>query len=61
MRIHPTSVLFQATPPPKFLLYTATKSTKQLYMEDVATIQPEWLIELAPHFYEERASRQATA
>ena len=33
------------------LVFNEVVHTNKEYMRDVTTIQPEWLCELAPHFY----------
>ena len=47
--IHPGSVLFRARP--AMVVYAAAVRTGKEYMRDVTAIDPEWLSELAPHFY----------
>ena len=47
--IHPGSVLFRARP--AMVVYAAAVRTGREYMRDVTAIDPEWLSELAPHFY----------
>ncbi|KAK7869960.1 hypothetical protein R5R35_013734 [Gryllus longicercus] len=51
LHIHPSSVLYSQEQP-KWLLYCETLHTNQSFMRDVTVIQPEWLEELAPHFYQ---------
>lgn len=34
------------------LLFYEVLQTNKTYMKDITVIQPEWLLELAPHFYE---------
>jgi ATP-dependent RNA helicase DDX35 len=50
LHIHPNSVLFNRTP--KCVVFTEVVETTQAYMRDITVIEPEWLAELAPHFYE---------
>lgn len=47
--IHPSSVLFRVNP--KWVVYHSIVSTDRQYMRNVATIEPSWLREVAPHFY----------
>ncbi|XP_048132236.1 probable pre-mRNA-splicing factor ATP-dependent RNA helicase DEAH9 isoform X1 [Rhodamnia argentea] len=47
--IHPSSVLFRVNP--KWIVYHSIVSTDRQYMRNVATIEPSWLREVAPHFY----------
>lgn len=48
--IHPSSVLFRVNP--KWVIYTSLVSTDRQYMRNVMTIDPSWLLEAAPHFYQ---------
>jgi ATP-dependent RNA helicase DDX35 len=52
--IHPTSSVFQY--PPEWVLYSEVIQTQKQYMRDVMSIDPKWLTEIAPHFYEFRES-----
>jgi len=59
--IHPSSVLAakqqdqeeEARPLPGWLVYYELAFTTKEFMRQVAPIQPSWLIEIAPHFYQE--------
>ncbi|KAF5474490.1 hypothetical protein F2P56_006384 [Juglans regia] len=48
--IHPSSVLFRVNP--KWVVYHSLVSTDRQYMRNVISIDPSWLIEAAPHFYQ---------
>ncbi|KAI8981508.1 P-loop containing nucleoside triphosphate hydrolase protein [Pilobolus umbonatus] len=50
LNIHPNSVLFNRTP--KCVVFQEVVETTQAYMRDLTVIEPEWLAEVAPHFYE---------
>ncbi|KAK4732926.1 hypothetical protein R3W88_025914 [Solanum pinnatisectum] len=50
--IHPSSVLFRVNP--KFIVYHSLVSTDRQYMRNVITIDPSWLTEAAPHFYQKQ-------
>nr|SZF06513.1 probable ATP-dependent RNA helicase DHX35 [Psoroptes ovis] len=51
--IHPTSVLYTVKRLPKFVIFTEViKHTTKDYMKDITVIKPNWLYELAPHYYE---------
>ena len=50
--IHPSSVLMEVNP--KWVLYYELVLTSKEYMRSVMPIQPEWLVEVAPHFYGKR-------
>jgi len=49
--VHPSSSLFKEDPLPKWLVYHQLQFTKQEYMRQIIVIKPEWLVEIAPHFY----------
>jgi len=48
--IHPQSVLYQR--PPQWLVYHDILYTQKQYMRDVSVVEPTWLTEIAPHFYQ---------
>ncbi|XP_010686351.2 probable pre-mRNA-splicing factor ATP-dependent RNA helicase DEAH9 isoform X1 [Beta vulgaris subsp. vulgaris] len=48
--IHPSSVLFRVNP--KWVVYHSLVSTDRRYMRNVVTIDPSWLVEAAPHYYQ---------
>ncbi|KAI9197824.1 hypothetical protein LWI28_005236 [Acer negundo] len=48
--IHPSSVLFRVNP--KWIVYHSLVSTDRHYMRNVISIDPSWLLEAAPHFYQ---------
>ncbi|CAL0334431.1 unnamed protein product [Lupinus luteus] len=48
--IHPSSVLFRVNP--KWVIYNSLVSTDRQYMRNVITVDPSWLLEAAPHFYQ---------
>ncbi|XP_076176030.1 putative ATP-dependent RNA helicase DHX35 isoform X2 [Ptiloglossa arizonensis] len=49
--IHPNSCLYTLQQP-QWLLFCEVLQTNKTYMKDITVIQPQWLLELAPHFYE---------
>ena len=49
--IHPSSILARDEDPPRWLLYHELAFTTKEYMRMVAPIKGEWLIQIAPHFY----------
>ena len=49
--IHPNSCLYTLQQP-QWLLFCEVLQTNKTYMKDITVIQPEWLLELASHFYE---------
>lgn len=48
--IHPSSVLFRVNP--KWVVFHSIVSTDRQYMRNVISIDPSWLTEAAPHFYQ---------
>ncbi|XP_065860093.1 probable pre-mRNA-splicing factor ATP-dependent RNA helicase DEAH9 isoform X1 [Euphorbia lathyris] len=50
--IHPSSVLFRVNP--KWIIYTSLVSTDRQYLRNVMSIDPSWLTEAAPHFYQQQ-------
>lgn len=50
---HPSSVLF-SLPQSPYVLFTEIIHTSQIYMRDLTLVKPEWLEELAPHFYKKK-------
>ncbi|GJN38084.1 hypothetical protein PR202_gb27094 [Eleusine coracana subsp. coracana] len=55
--IHPSSVLFRVNP--KWVVYQSLISTDKHYMRNVIAIEPSWLTEAAPHFYQYRTPNPA--
>lgn len=51
VHVHPSSVLAKAELPPKWLIFHELVETSKEYMRQVLTIKPEWLVEVAPHYY----------
>jgi len=49
VHIHPSSSLIKETP--RWLVYHELVFTTKEYMRDVIEIKPEWLMEVAPHFF----------
>ncbi|GJE91798.1 pre-mRNA-splicing factor ATP-dependent RNA helicase-like protein [Phanerochaete sordida] len=49
--IHPSSSLFQQTPPPKAVLYYELVQTSKSYLRQIMEIKPQWLLEVAPHYF----------
>ncbi|XP_062948652.1 probable ATP-dependent RNA helicase DHX35 isoform X3 [Cynocephalus volans] len=52
LHIHPASVLY-AEKPPRWVIYNEVIQTSKYYMRDVTAIESTWLLELAPHFYQQ--------
>jgi pre-mRNA-splicing factor ATP-dependent RNA helicase DHX16 len=49
VHIHPSSGLFEAMP--RWVVYHELALTTKPLMRTVSAIKPEWLLELAPHYY----------
>lgn len=49
VHMHPSSVLFEVNP--KWVLYYQLVLTSREYMRSNMPLQPEWLTEVAPHFF----------
>jgi pre-mRNA-splicing factor ATP-dependent RNA helicase DHX16 len=52
--IHPSSVLMDANPPVKMVIYYELVQTTKEYMRSCLPIKPEWLHEAAPHFHKKK-------
>jgi len=51
--IHPSSVLAKDEEPPAWVTYFELAFTTKEFMRQVAPIKGEWLVEIAPHYYQE--------
>ena len=52
--IHPTSVLMGGESPPKWIVYYELVLTSKEYMRSCFPLKPEWLTEVAPHYYKKK-------
>jgi len=59
--IHPSSVLAKEDEPPAWLVFFELAFTTKEFMRQVAPIQPSWLVEIAPHYYQESDVEDAAA
>ena len=50
--LHPSSVLMETNP--KWVIYYELVLTSKEYMRSNMPLQPEWLMEVAPHFYKKK-------
>lgn len=50
--LHPSSTLFEINP--KWVLFYELVLTSREYMRSNMPLQPEWLVEVAPHFYKKK-------
>jgi pre-mRNA-splicing factor ATP-dependent RNA helicase DHX16 len=51
--IHPSSCLVKEEDRPRYVLYHELAFTTKEYMRSVIPIQPSWLLEIAPHYYQD--------
>ena len=51
VHVHPSSSLFEALP--KWTIYNELVFTTKEFMRELIEIKPEWLLEIAPHYYKE--------
>lgn len=54
LNIHPLSCLYTVRQP-QFVIFCELLNTTKVFMKDLTVIEPEWLTELAPHYYKKRA------
>jgi ATP-dependent RNA helicase DDX35 len=55
LQIHPTSVLHAsraAGQKPAWVVFHDVHASGQTWMRDVCVIEPQWLVEIAPHYFE---------
>jgi len=53
--IHPSSIL--ASRLPKYVIYCEMIHLKRTYIRNITVIEPQWLIQVAPHVFERRKSQ----
>lgn len=51
--VQPSSGMARVDPPPRWVVYHELVKTTKEYMRQVTELKPEWLLEIAPHYYEE--------
>lgn len=54
--LHPDTVLFKRTP--KYVVFKEVVETSRKFIRTVSRIEPEWLTEIAPHFYQQKGTRE---
>ncbi|KAK9669170.1 hypothetical protein RND81_13G113200 [Saponaria officinalis] len=52
VHLHPGSGLAQLEPLPRWVVYHELVLTTKEYMRQVTELKPEWLVEIAPHYYQ---------
>jgi len=56
VQIHPASSLFQKMP--RWVVYFELVFTTKEFMRQVIEVEPEWLAEIAPHYYKKKVVQQ---
>uniref|UniRef100_T1J1R0 RNA helicase n=1 Tax=Strigamia maritima TaxID=126957 RepID=T1J1R0_STRMM len=51
LHIHPSSCLYTEQPP-EWVVFGEVLHTSQEFMRDITVVDPQWLYELAPHYYQ---------
>lgn len=51
VHIHPTSVYYEMIERPSHVVFVELLNTTKTYMRHMMSIEPDWLLEAAPHFY----------
>jgi HrpA-like RNA helicase len=54
MHLHPSAPASMQENPPRCLVYHELVLTSKEYMRNVIEIEQKWLVELAPHYYQQR-------
>ncbi|KAG8200740.1 hypothetical protein JTE90_022345 [Oedothorax gibbosus] len=57
LHIHPESIVAFCKQP-KWIVFNEVLHTTKEYMRDITVIEPEWLYELAPHYYQYGTDRE---
>lgn len=60
LHVHPTSVLY-STKVQQWVVYHEVICSGKYYMRDMTVIDPQWLYELAPHYYQYGTEREIAA
>eukprot|EP01147_Barroeca_monosierra_P005417 gene5417-8882_t len=59
MAIHPSSVVYTMKPPP-YIVFNDVVLTSENFMRDITVVDPSYLAELAPHYYQYNAEMQSS-
>jgi len=63
LHIHPSSVLHATTqsaaPKPAWVVFHEVVTTTKAFMRDVSVIEPAWLTECAPHYFQWQSGHRA--
>ncbi|KAL1411224.1 hypothetical protein Q8F55_002175 [Vanrija albida] len=52
LHVHPSSVMFTRQPSTGWVIFHEVLETTKSFMRDLTVVEEEWLVELAPHFYQ---------
>ncbi|EIW69555.1 ATP-dependent RNA helicase DDX35 [Tremella mesenterica] len=52
LHVHPNSVMFTRQPSTGWVIYHEVVETTKRFMRDLTVVEEEWLVELAPHYYQ---------
>lgn len=58
LHVHPQSVIFNCSRPPKCVLFIQVLQTSKQFIRDLTAIDERWLYEIAPQFYTFGTDRQ---
>lgn len=58
LHIHPNSVLFTMPRPPKYVVFSEVLNTSKQFMRELTPIDPKWLTQLAPKYYQFGTDRE---
>ena len=56
--IHPSSVMYQKNP--EYIIYHELVQTTREYVRDLCTIEPSWLLEIAPNLFSKADTKQVS-
>ncbi|GAA5968670.1 hypothetical protein JCM21900_005472, partial [Sporobolomyces salmonicolor] len=51
LHAHPSSVLFTRNPTTEYVIYHEVIETSKRFMREITSIEQDWLVELAGHYY----------
>ncbi|EGG00219.1 uncharacterized protein MELLADRAFT_75787 [Melampsora larici-populina 98AG31] len=52
LHVHPSSVMFNRKPETGWVIFHEVMETKKRFIRDLTVIEPDWLTELAGHYYQ---------
>ncbi|GAA6064641.1 hypothetical protein JCM10212_004483 [Sporobolomyces blumeae] len=57
LHAHPSSILFTRTPPTKYVIYHEVIETSKRFMRDITSVEVDWLVDEAGHYYSFKQDR----